>query len=264
MQEAKKGQQQLSETVATYLREQIISGTLTKGAFLRIDAIALTLGVSTTPVREGLLILQSEALVKLIPRRGFVVTSFGKEDLLDLFWAQATVGAELAARATLRMSDADIAKLLDLHAKHEQSVIDGDRIESEYLGHQFHRAINLAADSPRLALLMGSLTKQLPNRFYTNIEGQLKDAVEYHPVIVDAIRLRDQDAVRALMFRHILNGGQNLIAALERQGLWDGEGGVPDDTSIDAASKTPTDTSVDKSTYAKNGKPKLRRARAKQ
>lgn len=221
MRNAKQGQQQLSETVATHLREQIISGALSKGSFLRIDAIAQALSVSTTPVREGLLILQSESLVKLIPRRGFQVTSFGKDDLLDLFWTQATVGAELAARATLRMSGADIAKLEALHAQHVQAVADEDHPQSERLGHQFHRTINLAAQSPRLALLMGSLTKQLPNRFYDQIEGQLQDAVEYHPVITEAIRLRDPDSVRALMFRHILNGGKHLIAMLERQGIWD-------------------------------------------
>ena len=61
------GTQQLSESVASYLREQIISGKLQKGEFLRIDAIAKGLGVSTTPVREGLLMLQSESFVRLMP-----------------------------------------------------------------------------------------------------------------------------------------------------------------------------------------------------
>src|SRR5258706_16380727 len=97
-------QLQLSQTVAMHLREQIISGKLRKGEFLRIDAIAKALGISTTPVREGLLLLQSESFVRLRPRRGFVVNSFSKGDLYDLFWAQATIGAELAARAAMKMS----------------------------------------------------------------------------------------------------------------------------------------------------------------
>ena len=62
-------QRQLSESVATYLREQILSGQLRNGEFLRIDALAKALGVSTTPVREGLLLLQSESFVRLLPRR---------------------------------------------------------------------------------------------------------------------------------------------------------------------------------------------------
>src|SRR5271165_2190082 len=95
---ASLGQLQLPETIAIQLREQIISGRLKQGEFLRIDAIAKSMGVSTTPVREGLLLLQSESFVRLMPRRGFVVNSISKEDLLDLFWAQASIGAELAAR----------------------------------------------------------------------------------------------------------------------------------------------------------------------
>ena len=185
------GQLQLSESVATHLREQIISGKLGKGEFLRIDAIAKALNVSTTPVRDGLLLLQSESFVRLMPRRGFVVNSFSRGDLVDLFWAQATLGAELAARAATRMSKEDFAKLLELHQAHERAVEDKDDAVAAKLGHQFHRTINLAADSPRLALLLGSLTKQLPNRFYASIEGQLQGAVEYHPMIMNAIRKSD-------------------------------------------------------------------------
>ncbi len=217
---AHAGQLQLSESVASHLREQIISGKLSKGEFLRIDAIAKSLNVSTTPVREGLLLLQSESFVRLIPRRGFVVNSFSKADLLDLFWAQATVGGELAARAAKRMSKADLAKMQAVHVEHERAVTANDRALAASLGHQFHRTINLAAESPRLALLMGSLVKQLPNRFYADIEGQLEEAVEYHPIIMNAIRVKDAEAVRSLMHRHILSGAEHLIEMLEHHGAW--------------------------------------------
>ena len=217
---ASVGKQQLSESVATHLRQQIISGRLQPGEFLRIDAIARELDVSTTPVREGLLLLQSESFVRLMPRRGFVVNSFSKDDLTDLFWAQAAVGAELAARAATRMGPADLARLQEIHLQHEGAVAARDKESAARLGHQFHRTINLAAQSPRLALLLGSLTRQLPNRFYASIEGQLEDAIAYHPIIMNAIRVHDADAVRSLMQRHIVSGAEHLIAMLERQGTW--------------------------------------------
>jgi DNA-binding GntR family transcriptional regulator len=213
-------QAQLSESVAVYLREQIMSGRLKKGEFLRIDAIAKELNVSTTPVREGLLLLQSESYVRLMPRRGFVVNSFSRDDLVDLFWAQATVGGELAARATLKMSNQDIEQLKKLQEDHEHAVASGDEARMGHMGHLFHRAINLAAKSPRLALLMGNLSKQLPNRFYANIEGQLAGALEYHPIIIKAMQVRDAEAVRSLMFRHIMAAADHLVTSLERQGVW--------------------------------------------
>lgn len=212
--------QQLSESVATHLREQIISGKLVKGDFLRIDAIAKELNVSTTPVREGLFLLQSESFVQLMPRRGFVVKGFSRGDLMDLFWAQATLASELASRAATKMPVAEMDRLQSLHGQHERAVARGDTALAARLGHQFHRAINLAAEAPRLALLLGSLTKQLPNRFYASIEGQLQDAIDYHPIILNAIRVRDAESVRSLMYRHVVSGAEHLIPTLERQGVF--------------------------------------------
>lgn len=214
------GRRQLSETVAAHLREQIISGQLQPGAFLRIDAIARRLEVSTTPVREGLLLLQSQAFVRLMPRRGFVVNTFGRDDLRDLFWAQASVGAELAQRAAPLISNADLALLQAIQTQHECAVRGDDLPAAVRLGHQFHRVINLAARSPRMALLLGSLTKQLSNQFYASIEGQLENSVDDHPLIIAALRKRDGRLAHALMFSHITSSAEHLIAKLEREGRW--------------------------------------------
>ncbi len=238
---------QLSGSVASHLREQIISGKLKAGEFLRIDSIANELGVSTTPVREGLLLLQSESFVRLLPRRGFVVNSFSKGDLRDMFWAQAIIGAELAARAAANMSKEEVTRLHEMVADHKKAFEAGDEQRYVRLGHEFHRHLNLAAASPRLALLLGSLAKQLPNRFYAGIEGQMMDTMEYHPIIVDAIRVKDTDAVRSLMYRHIMHGADHLIESLERAGTWGSSPDVapaPVATAPKAAVKTPTRKAV--------------------
>ena len=78
---------QLPEQVAGYVRELIISGVVRPGEFLRVERIAEEMGVSNTPVREGLLALRSEGFVQFVPRRGFVVAPFTRDDVQDLFWA---------------------------------------------------------------------------------------------------------------------------------------------------------------------------------
>lgn len=234
-------QQQLSGSVASFLREKIISGQLKPGDFLRIDAISTELNISTTPVREGLLLLQSESFVRLLPRRGFVVNSFNKEDLRDIFWAQAVVGAELAARATAKMSAQDLEKLQELDAEHDQAFKAGDE-DHVQLGYEFHRFINLMAKSPRLALLMGNLAKQLPIRFYAEIEGQVADTLKYHPIILDAMRMKDGDAVRSLMFRHIMSGAEKLIDSLERAGAWGDASGDAATGAADTEQEPPAET----------------------
>ncbi|HET9075040.1 MAG TPA: GntR family transcriptional regulator [Solirubrobacteraceae bacterium] len=211
---------QLPEEVASYVRERIFSGELRPGEFLRIEPIAEALGVSATPVREGLLTLRSEAFVRLIPRRGFVVERFSRQDILDLFMVQADLAGELAARSATRFTPAQLEELAAIDAAHRRAMDTADASGTAYWGHAFHRAVNLGADSPRLANLLGSVVRHLPNRFYTAIEGQLNSIKHNHPLLLDAFAARDPEAAREIMRDHILDAGQHLVTSLEKRGLW--------------------------------------------
>ncbi len=215
--------QQLSQDVATYVRELIISGQLRRGEFLRIEMVAKAMGVSTTPVREGLLLLQSENFVRLVPRRGFLVEGFSKQDVRDIFWAQGVLAGELAARACSRITAEEIVALERINADHARAVKAKDVPRYTRLAHQFHRGVNLAARSMRLATTLGAMARQLPNRFYSTIEEQVKDTLRYHPQILDAIRSKDEEAARSLMREHIASGAEHLIVILEKQGVWASE-----------------------------------------
>jgi len=215
--------QQLPEEVAAYVRELIFSGAARPGDFLRLEPIAEAVGVSNTPVREGLLSLRSEGFIQLVPRRGFVVAPFSKRDVRDIFWAQAQLGGELAARAAKTSSPELIAQLESINQSYEKASADDDVEAMARLGHAFHRAINLAANSPRLALLMGSVANQLPLRFYAAIEGRLHDTEEQHPPLLEALRAGRARKARSLMEQHIRGGADRLIETLEQRGLWDDE-----------------------------------------
>src|SRR3954453_19858121 len=118
--------QQLPEEVAGYVRELILSGEVRPGEFLRMEPIAEAVGVSTTPVREGLLLLRSEGFVKLVPRRGFMVAPFSRRDLRDLFWFQAQLAGELAARAATRITSEQLHALDESMQRYEAAVMLGD------------------------------------------------------------------------------------------------------------------------------------------
>src|SRR3954454_7043133 len=112
---------QLPAEVAAYVRGLIISGAVQAGVFLRMEPVAEAVGVSNTPVREGLLALQSEGFVRLVPRRGFVVAHFSAQDVHDLFWAQAQLAGELAARAAAKMTPAQLKGVLEVHKLHGEA-----------------------------------------------------------------------------------------------------------------------------------------------
>jgi DNA-binding GntR family transcriptional regulator len=213
--------QQLPDEVASYVRELILSGTVKPGDFLRMEPIAAAVGVSTTPVREGLLALQSEGFVQLEPRRGFVVAPFTKQDVRDVFWAQAQLSGELAARAAKKANPLQIAKLESLLESYERASSSINTEDMARLGIEFHREVNRAADSPRLALLTASIVAQLPRRFYAAIEGQFTVTHDEHPRLLDALRAGNTRKARSVMEQHILGGADRLIPSLAKRGLWD-------------------------------------------
>jgi DNA-binding GntR family transcriptional regulator len=223
--EGARGRQrrQLPEEVASYVRALIFSGAIRPGEFLRLEPIAEALGVSNTPVREGLLSLRSEGLVQLVPRRGFVVAPFDQQDVRDLFWVQAQLAGELAARAAKKMSKETLAQLEQVAERHAQAIADGDRDAISRLGHHFHAVINKAAGSYRLALLLESVVRHLPDEFYAGIEASVAGASNDHPLLLEALRTRNVRQARSVMEAHIESEANNLIAVLEERGLW-GEG----------------------------------------
>ncbi|GEM31250.1 GntR family transcriptional regulator [Nocardia neocaledoniensis NBRC 108232] len=217
---------QLPEEVAGHVRERIISGQVRPGEFVRAEAVAETLGVSNTPVRAALLMLSADGFLELVPRRGYRVVGFTREDVRDMFWLRATVSGELAGRAATRISAERLDHLDDVveaHVRAARENIDVERILD--LGHEFHRVVNLAAESPRLAIALGAMVKQLPNRFYFDIEGHGDDSVRDHPAILDALRRRRADSATSLMREHIMAGADDLVSQLEKVGMWDEEPG---------------------------------------
>lgn len=211
--------QQLSEDVAVYVRELILSGQVRPGTFLRTEPIAEAVGVSNTPVREGLHIVAGEGFVELVPRRGFVVAEVSRRDVRDMFWIQASLAGELARRAAHEITGDQLAEL-DASVEEFLRTADVDSDTIIDLGHQFHRMINLAADSPRMTMMLGGLVKQLPNRFYHDIEGHDEDSMEAHPKILAALHARDGDTAASLMAAHIMSGADELVAFLEQRGMW--------------------------------------------
>jgi DNA-binding GntR family transcriptional regulator len=212
---------QLPDMVAGYIREQVMSGNLRPGEFLRMEPIAEALGVSMTPVREGLVALSGEGYVSPVPRRGFVVAAFTREDVRDLFWAQGRMAGELAARAAKRIGDSDLERLGTVMNGCDSAIEQVDSAAIGHLGHQFHRIINRAADSDRLAQILAGLVRHLPNQFYASIETHVQTAAPEHHAIYDALRNRDTRSARRITESHIVNSSDYVIEILEGRGLWD-------------------------------------------
>lgn len=212
---------QLSEDVARYVRRRIFDGTYSAGEYVRLDQLAAELGISVTPVREALFELRAEGLLAQQPRRGFVVLPVTGRDLADVANVQAHVGGELAARAALNIDEDQLRELKEIQAQLEDAYAGGDDERTVRLNHDFHRAINVAADSPKLAQLMSQITRYAPESVFPAIQGWPDQSIKDHRRVVAALEKRDDELARKAMSEHLAAGAAPLIDHLIEHGVVD-------------------------------------------
>ncbi|MCB0950836.1 MAG: GntR family transcriptional regulator [Mycobacterium sp.] len=210
---------QLADDVAKIVRRRIFDGTYGAGSYVRLDQLAAGLGVSVTPVREALLELKAEGLLEQQPRRGFVVRPVTVRDVADVSNVQAYLGGELAARAAGGITEAALEKLNTIQRELESAYDADDGERAVRLNHEFHRAINVAADSPKLAQLMSQITRYAPESVFPTIDGWPKESNRHHRRVLDALARRDQELARTAMSEHLAAGAAPLIDHLTRRGV---------------------------------------------
>ena len=138
----------IHEQILPLLRNDIVEGRWQPGDRLAEPELCGELGVSRTPLRDALRILETEGLVRLVPHVGAVVTLIDPPDLLE----KLEVLAELEQFAAMR----DAATLARLHVldKAMADAASERNMQSYYaLNDQFHRAIVLGATNDTLARL---------------------------------------------------------------------------------------------------------------
>jgi DNA-binding GntR family transcriptional regulator len=210
---------QLSEDVARFVRNRIFDGTYAAGKYIRLDQLAAELGISVTPVREALFALRAEGLIDQQPRRGFVVLPVTGRDLADVANVQAHVGGELAARAAINITDDQLRELKQTQAQLEEAYAGDDNERTVRLNHEFHRAINVAADSPKLAQLMSQITRYAPESVFPTIEGWPGQSITDHRAVLSALEKHDDKLARAAMSEHLAAGAVPLIDHLIARGV---------------------------------------------
>lgn len=216
---------QLSEDVARIIRGRIFDGGYAAGSYVRLDQLAAELGISVTPVREALFALCAEGLINQQPRRGFVVLPVTGRDVTDVANVQAHVGGELAARAATNITDDQLHELKQIQAQLEDAYAGGEDERTVRLNHEFHRAINVAADSPKLAQLMSQITRYAPESVFPAIEGWPEQSMQDHRRILSALKKRDDKLARAAMAEHLAAGAVPLIDHLISRGVVADAGG---------------------------------------
>ncbi|MUL45419.1 GntR family transcriptional regulator [Mycobacterium sp. CBMA293] len=210
---------QLSDDVARFVRRRIFNGTFPAGEYLRLDQVATELGVSVTPVREALLNLRAEGLLVQHPRRGFMVLEVTARDVSDVAMVQAFVGGELAARAAENITADQVTELTRIQDALEQAYQHTDVDRMVRLNHEFHRLINVIADSPKLTQFMSGITRYAPESVFPTLEGWPDLSIRDHRRVIAALKNGDASTARTAMAEHFEVGVEPLTKHLSERGV---------------------------------------------
>lgn len=205
----------LSDEAAAHVRERILAGELRAGEFIRSESVADELDMSATPAREGLLVLQSEGFLRVVPRKGFVIAPLDPRDIDDVFTAQSLLAGELASRAALHADAAVIKSLNEIQDHLEAAAATQNFDEVERLNHAFHRSVYALADSPKLQWLVGSTLGYAPRKFFAAIAGWPEASARDHRRIVELLAEGNSDGARRAMAEHVLDAGHLLTTHVE-------------------------------------------------
>lgn len=207
-----------ASVVATELiREAIIDGRLEPGERLKEETLARELGISRTPVREALLILQAEGLVDATPNRGAAVRSHSADDLDDLYQLRALIEGYAARRAATRITAAAIALLRESCERFERLRCGDDQLRDLVKENLFfHKTILEAAGSARLAGLVRNVIEiPLVYRSYIWYSNDQKLISEhYHRQLVTALAAHDAERAELIMKEHIYEARDVLVASV--------------------------------------------------
>ena len=207
----------LKGAVADRIREFILSGVLKPNEKIDQDEIAQQLDVSKLPVREALISLEAEGLVRTVPRRGAFVARISRQDVHDHYAIYGMLSGLAAARAAEALSDDELEKLADLVRQLKSST---SAEQQEAANFAFHRIINRAGGSRRLMSVLRMLNNGIPTHFFVFNPGWSEIAYRHHLHILEALTEHDGEKAREEMERHLQESADYAVDILEQRGFW--------------------------------------------
>lgn len=196
----------VAERAADELRRKIMSGELPEGAQLRQDAIAAELGISRIPVREALVQLEGEGLVRIIPHKGAVVSELSIAEISELFMLRGLLEPLLLKKSAPKLTQADFAELDAILADYGKELHTQHSTRWGELNTKLHNVLMSRADQPRTSAIVAGLLQQTDR--YTRLQLSLsvdscRRAEEEHSELVRLCRIGDVRGAAALLKRHI-------------------------------------------------------------
>lgn len=210
----------ISTAAADEIRNRILSGSFAPGFQLRQEELAREFGISRIPIREALLLLESEGLVRIMPHRGAVVVSLNAEEIEELFNMRMLLEPFLLERSGPHLTAEDFNELDGILARYEDSIGKQDVSSWNDLNVEFHLLLYSHARSPRISATVRTLLNECDRHTriqLSNIEADRKRAMAEHADMVRLCRAGRFAEAGGLLHAHIDHVRAGLVELLGKK-----------------------------------------------
>ena len=203
----------LRDVVFRTLRQAILTGEMKPGERLLEIHLANKLGVSRTPIREAIRMLELEGLVIMVPRRGAQVAQITEKSMKDVLEVRRTLDALSAELACERISPEEEEALKKACQNFEEAVKTKDAKIIAKADVALHDIIAAATGNQRLIQLINNLAEQMYRyRFeYIKDASQHERIIQEHRIIYESIVKKDKEAASNMAKVHIDNQEKAVI-----------------------------------------------------
>ncbi|HET9213433.1 MAG TPA: GntR family transcriptional regulator [Gaiellaceae bacterium] len=219
-----EGQASLARTAsvaaADLIRQAIVEGRVLPGQRLKEEELAQQLGISRTPIREALLVLQTEGLLEASPNRGATVRSYDVRDLEEMYELRALLEGHAARRAASRVG-AEQLDVLRASCERFAALVGGADVPALVAENAvFHETILAAAGSERLSGMVRQVVA-LPLTYKSYVwysPEQASASYHYHQQLVKALERGDGERAELVMCEHVFEARDVLVQHMTAAG----------------------------------------------
>lgn len=203
----------LRDVVFNTLRQSILTGELRPGERLMEIHLADKLGVSRTPIREAIRMLELEGLVTMIPRRGAEVAQITEKNLREVLEVRGALDALAVELACERITQEELEQLKKACDHFEEETKKGSANQVAQADVALHDIILKASRNEKLVQMIGNFSQQM-YRYrleYVKDEAHYEMLILEHQRIYEAIRDRDKERGAEAIRTHIDNQEKAVI-----------------------------------------------------
>ena len=199
-----------------WIAEKIDSGELKMGETLPETFLAEEIGVSRTPVREALRMLEQDGYVKIVPSKGAFVSEISMEDVHEICEIRKLLEPFAALTAAKRIPGGEIAEMseeweLFAKAAKKKGALDSSSIADSDL--KLHFTVAKYATNKRIGEILMNYHVQIKRFKHLSVQSlaDIQNSIKQHLAIIECMKRRNPEELRSCLYEHIVNSEGYII-----------------------------------------------------